>query len=46
MSWEPTGEPDAVLNPEYVAMRTQGLCDDPTIKAVSSKTGTPRTKSQ
>lgn len=31
-SWELTGEPDVILNPEYVAMRTQALCDDSSIK--------------
>jgi hypothetical protein len=40
-SWEATGEPDEVLNPEYVAMRTQALCDDSSIKAFPSKSGTP-----
>lgn len=36
-SWEATGEPDEVLNPEYVAMRTQALCDDPSIRAQTSR---------
>ena len=36
-SWEAPGEPDEVLNPEYVAMRTQALCDDSFIKAFPSK---------
>jgi hypothetical protein len=40
-NWEAAGEPDMVLNPEYVAMRTQALCDDSSIKAFSSKSGTP-----
>ena len=31
-SWEDTGEPDEVLNPQYVAMRTQALGDDSSIK--------------
>lgn len=28
-SWEPTGEPDVVLAPEYVAMRAQTLTSTP-----------------
>lgn len=36
-TWWATGEPDEVLNPEYVAMRTRALCDDSSIKAVPSK---------
>lgn len=32
--WEPTDEPDMVLNPEYVHMRTRALCDDSAIRAV------------
>lgn len=24
-SWEPTGEPDEVLDPEYIALRTQAM---------------------
>lgn len=31
-SWESTGAPDEVLQPEYIAMRTQALCDDSRIK--------------
>jgi hypothetical protein len=36
-SWESTNEPDVVLNPEYVAMRTQALYDDSAIKVFPSK---------
>jgi hypothetical protein len=35
-SWEATNEPDVVLNPEYVAMRTRALCDDSSIKPFPS----------
>jgi hypothetical protein len=38
-SWELTGEPDVVLNPEYVVMRTQALCDDSTIKPIRREPG-------
>lgn len=41
-SWEATGEPDEVLSPEYVTMRTQALCDDSSIKAFPSKSGPQR----
>lgn len=37
-SWEPTGEPDEVLDPEYVAMRTQGLCADSSLIDTSWRT--------